>query len=145
MLIFLKTSQRICRHLYFLHEFANFLNRGLFDFQQLGLLEKFLLHVYKLALKFLQSLPPLFAQPKSRSNTSRSLTPGLKSIKATLQAYLAWLVSFFADWRAKTSSSFSFWSESTAVCRVWTFFCGTKRSFIKRCIICIVTLLVTLD
>lgn len=97
MLIFIKPSQRICRYLYFLHEFANFLNRGLFDFQQFGLLKKFLLHVYKLALQFLQSLPPLFAQPKSRSNTARSLTPGLKSIKATLQTYLAWLVSFFAD------------------------------------------------
>lgn len=42
-------------------------------------------------------------------------------------------MSFFADWRAKTSSSFSFWSESTAVCRVWTFFCGTKRPFTEMC------------
>lgn len=53
-------------YLYLLHELANFLNRGLFEFQQFRLLKKLLLHVCKLALKFLQPLPPLLTKPRRR-------------------------------------------------------------------------------
>lgn len=132
-------QRKINRYLYFLHELANFLNRRLFEFQQFGLLEKFLLHVYQLALKLLQSLPPLLAEPgrgwwsqvRSSIRTCTYITTSTKTKKGL--SYLAWLVSFFADWRAKTSSSFSFCSESTADCRVCTFFWKRVRK-IKMCL-----------
>ncbi len=53
-------------YLYLLIELANFLNRGLFEFQQFGLLKKLLLHVSQLALELLQSLPPLLTKPTRR-------------------------------------------------------------------------------
>lgn len=131
-----RNSIKTSGHLYFLHEFANFLNRGLFDFQQFGLLKKLFLHIYELTLQFLQSLPPLLTKPRSRGRMSdkegskewrlKKVFYVIKRHKIWLQAYLAWLLSFFADWRAKTSSSFSFCSKSTANFRVCTFFCGKK-------------------
>lgn len=66
----LNKIKHVTGYLYFLHELANFLNGRLFEFQQFGLLKKFLLHVYELALKFLQSLPSLLTEPKSRWSMS---------------------------------------------------------------------------
>lgn len=55
-------------YLYLLHEFADFLNRGFFEFQKFRLFKKLLLHVTKLTLKILQPLPPLLTESTQRSD-----------------------------------------------------------------------------
>lgn len=65
-----REKKKIAGYLYLLHELADFLHRGLFEFQQFGLLEKLLLHVDELALELLQSLPPLLAKPGRRWSLS---------------------------------------------------------------------------
>lgn len=52
--------------LYLLHELADFLDGRLFEFQQLGLFQKFLFHIYELTLELLQPLPALLTQPGGR-------------------------------------------------------------------------------
>lgn len=97
-------TKKITGYLYLLHELANFLHRGLFEFQQFGLLEKLLLHVDELALELLQSLPPLLAKPGTRWSVSDKggsqlcdlITTSTKKGRSVC-SYLAWLVSFFAD------------------------------------------------
>lgn len=51
-------------YLYLLHELADFLHGGLFEFEELRLVQQLLLHVHKLMLQLLQPLSPLLAQPE---------------------------------------------------------------------------------